>query len=52
MSGDFNPDSVINNQKFGAYERKDNPEFVPSVEEPITKPIIKMYTALKQKEFT
>ena len=36
MSGDFNPDSVINwvNQKFGAYERKDNPEFLLSVEEP------------------
>ena len=43
MSGDFNPDSVINwvNQKFGAYERKDNPEFTPGVEEPITEPIIK-----------
>ena len=43
VSGDFNPDSVINwvNQKFGTYERKDNPEFTPGVEEPITEPIIK-----------
>ena len=43
MSGDFDPDSVINwvNQKFGAYERKDNPEFTPGVEETITEPIIK-----------
>ncbi len=39
MSGDFNPDSVINwvNQKFGAYKRKDDPKFTPKIEEPITK---------------
>lgn len=43
MSGDFDPDSVIHwvNNQFGSYERKDNPEFTPGVEEPIAEPIIK-----------
>ena len=43
MSGDFDPDSVITwiNDKFGSYERKEDPVFTPGVEEPITEPIIK-----------
>ena len=43
MSGDFNPDSVINwiNDEFGAYEKQEDPEYIPAVEEPITEPIVK-----------
>ena len=43
MSGDFDPDQVIIwiNEKFGAFERKENPEFTPGIEQPITTPIIK-----------
>lgn len=43
MSGDFDPDQVIVwiNEKFGAFERKADPEFIAGVEEPITTPIIK-----------
>ena len=43
LSGDFDPDQVIVwiNEKFGSFERKDDPEFTPGVEEPITSPIIK-----------
>lgn len=43
LSGDFNPDQVIVwiNEKFGSFERKADPEFIPGVEEPITAPIVK-----------
>ena len=43
MSGDFDPDSVINwvNEKFGSYERKEDPVFTAGVEEAITEPIVK-----------
>ena len=43
LSGDFDPDQVIVwiNEKFGSFERKNDPEFTPGVEEPITSPIIK-----------
>jgi predicted Zn-dependent peptidase len=43
MSGDFDPDSVITwiNDKFGSFERKEDPEFIPGIEEPITQPIVK-----------
>ena len=43
LSGDFDPDQVIVwiNEKFGSFERKDDPEFTAGVEEPITSPIIK-----------
>jgi predicted Zn-dependent peptidase len=43
MSGDFNPDSVIHwiNDEFGAYEKQEDPEYIPAVEEPITEPVIK-----------
>jgi predicted Zn-dependent peptidase len=43
LSGDFDPDQVIHwiNDKFGTFERKEDPVFVPGVEEPITAPIVK-----------
>tara|TARA_B100000900_G_C20596464_1_gene723646 strand:+ start:1235 stop:4156 length:2922 start_codon:yes stop_codon:yes gene_type:complete len=43
LSGDFDPDQVIVwiNEKFGSFERKEDPEFTPGVEEIITSPIIK-----------
>ena len=43
LSGDFDPDQVIVwiNEKFGSFERKEDPIFTPGVEEPITSPIIK-----------
>jgi predicted Zn-dependent peptidase len=43
MSGDFDPDSVITwiNDKFGSFERHEDPEFIPGIEEPITEPIVK-----------
>ena len=43
ISGDFDPDSVIHwvNQKFGSYERKEDPVFSAGVEEAITEPIVK-----------
>ena len=38
LSGDFDPDQVIVwiNDKFGSFERKEDPVFIPGVEEPIT----------------
>jgi predicted Zn-dependent peptidase len=41
LSGDFNPDSVIRiiDDKFGSFERKEVPEYIPPVEDPITKSI-------------
>jgi predicted Zn-dependent peptidase len=43
MSGDFNPDSVITWIKgtFGEFERKEDPIFVPGIEQEITSPIVK-----------
>ena len=43
MSGDFDPDSVIHwvNDRFGSFQRKEDPQFTPAVEEPITTPIVK-----------
>ncbi len=43
MSGDFDPDSVINmiDKKFGGLPAKPIPNFVPPVESPISAPIVK-----------
>lgn len=43
MSGDFDPDQVIIwiNEKFGSFERKENPVFTPGIEQAITTPIVK-----------
>lgn len=43
MSGDFDPDSVIVwiNDRFGKFERKEDPEFNPGIEASIQKPIVK-----------
>ena len=43
MSGDFDPDSVITwiEERFGNYERKEDPVFIPGVEQPIEAPIVK-----------
>ena len=42
MSGDFDPDSVINwiDQTFGIYERKEDPVFTPAVEDAIEEPVV------------
>ncbi len=43
ISGDFNPDSVITwvDERFGKFERKEDPTFTPGLEEAITEPIVK-----------
>ncbi|MCU0373380.1 MAG: insulinase family protein, partial [Ignavibacteria bacterium] len=43
LSGDFDPESAIKmiNEKFGSLQKKSVPQFNPSVEDPITEPVVR-----------
>jgi predicted Zn-dependent peptidase len=51
MSGDIDPDATIKmiNEKFGSWKKKPVEQFVPAVEEPITKPWEKSVTGPNQE---